>query len=87
MATMKLRYCFEIKKVRDVSTFSDLQKGATKAFSHLNLKIDTVKFWYNDSDGDVISISSQNDFDQYMEDLQGAQMRLVVATSLTEGKD
>ena len=87
MSTIKLRYCLEIKKVRDIRTFGDLQKGATKAFSHLNLKVDSVKFWYNDSDGDVISITSQNDFDQYIEDLNGAQMRLAIASSLNEGKD
>ena len=67
--TMKLRYCFEIKKVKDIDSFSQLQKGATKAFSELANEIGAVKFWYKDSDGDVISISCQNDFDQYMEDL------------------
>ena len=46
---------------------------------------DNIKFYYVDSDGDIISITNQGDLQEAYEVLNG-QVRLVVAKNLDEAK-
>ena len=57
---MKIRYNFEIKKVRDQKNIEELRAVCKHAFGTLNQS--AIKFWYADTDNDIISVSSQDDY-------------------------
>jgi len=55
-----------------------LQKAAFKAFG-LNEGSANFQFYYSDEEGDVISISSQEDYEEALEN--SASLTLIIATS------
>ena len=67
---MKLRYKFEIKKIKDFNSFESLQASSKKAFHEIELVFHTLRYWYFDLDGDIISISSSTDFEQFLEEMK-----------------
>jgi hypothetical protein len=58
---VKLTYQNEIKKLRKPNDYESLKSQAMKAFADLPKDF---KFFYIDSDGDTISISNQDDFEE-----------------------
>ena len=67
---MKLRYNFEIKKIKDFGSFEDLQQSSKKAFQDIESIFQSLRYWYFDLDGDIISISNDSDFDQFLEEMK-----------------
>ena len=55
---MKLRFNLEIKKIKDFNSFEDLQQSSKKAFKDIESIFETIRYWYFDLDGDIISISN-----------------------------
>ena len=66
---MKIRFNFEIKKVRDLTNIEELRALCKAAFGTVDQS--AMKFWYVDSDNDIISISSQDDFNEFLAEMQG----------------
>ena len=66
---MKIRFNFEIKKVRDLTNIEEVRAVCKVAFGTIDQS--AIKFWYVDSDNDIISISSQDDFNEFLSEMQG----------------
>jgi hypothetical protein len=60
---MKLILTNETKRVRDPKSYMELVTLSSEAFS-LGDKIELFKFYYVDSDGDIITVSSENDYQE-----------------------
>ena len=67
---MKIRYNFEIKKVRDLNDIEEVRALCKVAFGTIDQS--AIKFWYVDSDNDIISISSQDDFIEFLSEMEGS---------------
>ena len=65
---MKIRFNFEIKKFRDVTSIEEVKTLCKIAFGTIDLS--AIKFWYVDLDNDIVSISSQDDFDEFLSEMQ-----------------
>jgi hypothetical protein len=66
---IKVIYLNETKRIQDAEDFEALIKQTQKAFS-LDQSVrfgEQVKFFYIDSDYDVISVTSQDDLDEFFE--------------------
>lgn len=55
---MKIIYLNETKRIPSVPSYQHLLKASTLAFD----LVGPFKFYYMDGDGDIITISDQNDF-------------------------
>ena len=67
---MKIRFNFEIKKVRDLTNIEEVRAVCKVAFGTIDQS--AIKFWYVDSDNDIISISSQDDFIEFLSEMEGS---------------
>ena len=61
---IKIVYKSETKKLRKTTDYSSLKSQAQKAFGDLP---PNFKLFYEDSDGDMISISNDDDFEEAIE--------------------
>ena len=63
---MKIIYMDDTKRFSGIQSYELLKQKTSNGFT--NLKItqfpDSLKFYYVDEDGDVISITSQGDFEE-----------------------
>lgn len=59
---MKIIFQNETKRIPEVASFQLLLKASCQAFDLAGLK--AFKFYYVDGDGDIITISDQNDFNE-----------------------
>jgi hypothetical protein len=66
---MKIRFNFEIKKVRDMNNIEEVRALCKVAFGTIDQS--AMKFWYVDSDNDIISVSSQDDYIEFLTEMQG----------------
>ena len=67
---MKLRYNFEIKKIREFGSVESLKQSSIKAFKDIEPALEHLRFWYFDLDGDIISISNDSDLEQFLEEMK-----------------
>ena len=66
---IKVIYLNETKRIQDAEDFEALIKQTQKAF-RLDQSVrfgEQVKFFYIDSDYDIISVTSQDDLDEFFE--------------------
>jgi hypothetical protein len=66
---IKVIYLNETKRIQDAEDFEALIKQTQKAF-RLDQSVrfgEQIKFFYIDSDYDVISVTSQDDLDEFFE--------------------
>jgi len=45
-----------------------------------------LKYFYMDSDGDIISVSNQSDLHEANQEFQGSQLRLFIAKDIEEAR-
>ena len=75
---IKITFNNETKKLRKVNDYDNLRQQAEKSFN-LDPK---VKLFYMDSEGDMISITSQDDFEEAMDCMKNTQtLRLICETN------
>ncbi len=65
---IKITFRNETKKLRKTTEYSSLQAQAQKSFGDLS---PSFKFYYVDSEQDIISITCQDDLDEALECMQG----------------
>lgn len=66
---IKVIYLNETKRIQGAEDFEELTKQAQKAFG-LDQSVqfgEQVKFFYMDSDYDIISVTNQDDLDEFFE--------------------
>jgi hypothetical protein len=79
---IKVVYKNETKKFKTPSSYEGLLVQTQKAFGTILPKI--FKFFYLDSDNDIISINCQEDLEEALE--SGLSLRLVVEESIENAK-
>ena len=79
---MKVVYQNDTKKFADFQGYSDLVNQAVKAFGIVQFG-ESIKFYYMDNDGDIISISNQSDLDEARTE---PSLKLVIANSVEEAR-
>src|SRR3569833_2747102 len=81
---IKLTFRNETKKIRKVQDYEGLVEQARKSFAEIP---QNFKFFYLDSDGDIISISSQDDFEEALECMQDANaLKLVIDMAIESAR-
>ena len=84
---IKVIFRKETKKLTKKVDFDGLCDYVKKAFKELPSQ-DALKFFYMDSDGDMISVSTQDDFVEAFECMEGeGALKLVVEDSIERAKE
>jgi hypothetical protein len=79
---MKIIFQNETKRIPQVTSYQMLLKASCQAFDLTALKV--FKFYYLDSDGDIITISDQNDF---VEAQSVNPDRIIIAENIEQAND
>ena len=82
--SFKIQYKNECKKIKSPDNFEQLMSYTTRAFEGLDLP-PKFKFYYLDSDGDMISLSCQEDFTEAIDSMDGT-IKLIIEESLESAK-
>ena len=80
---MKILFGNETKRIPDEQNYSRLLQLVTDAFhfpASANLGTD-LHFYYVDQDGDIISVSNQNDLNEAIKEMQNSRVKLVLANN------
>ena len=86
---MKIIYNDDTKRFTGIQSYEILIEKCTKAFNiGLNKQFgENLKFYYIDEDGDVISITSEADFEEALQVLADNQLRLIVAENIDQARE
>jgi hypothetical protein len=82
---MKVIYQNETKRFPELKSYSALIQQTAKAFSLTQQDMVGIKFYYIDSDGDVISLTNQDDLDEAMTAINGV-LKVVASKNIDEAK-
>lgn len=85
---MKIIYRGETKRIADFQRYEELVKHATKIFGLNEMEEvgESLKVFYMDEDGDIISITSQGDLEEAYQVLQ-TKIRFALCPSIDEARD
>jgi hypothetical protein len=88
MTSIKITFNNETKKIKVPASFIDLVDVTARAFGVQNLP-EKFKYCYTDTDGDVITITSQEDLDEALECGTGAGgiLKLFIKESLQQSEN
>lgn len=86
---MKILYNGDTKRLPEVEQYDQLVALTAKLFQFNEMVQlgENVKFYYVDSDGDIISITNQNDLTEAYSIIPKGQLRLIIAKSIDEAKE
>jgi hypothetical protein len=82
---MKIVYNQDTKRMQDINDYSTLVKEAAKVFD-IAEDFAGSKFYYVDHEGDVISVTSQQDLDEALLLFPKGSLKLTLAGSQSEVK-
>lgn len=85
---MKIIYRGETKRVPDFQRYEELAKHAAKVFTLTEMEEvgESLKVFYMDEDGDIISITSQSDLEEAYQVLQ-TKIRLALCHTIDEARE
>ena len=86
---MKVIYKNEMKRLPDHKLYERLVSSTSSVFNLDNMKrkdYQTLKFYYIDQDGDIISITCQGDLNEAYQVLNDSQIRFVCAKNNEEAR-
>lgn len=85
---MKIIYRGETKRAPDFQQYEELAKHVGKIFalSEMEEVGESLKVYYMDEDGDIISITSQSDLEEAYQVLQG-KVRVAVCPSIEAARE
>ena len=81
---MKIQYQEDTKRFSDFSSYADAGREVMKAFD-LQDKYNigkTLKFYYVDKDGDIISITNEGDLKEAQREYPDGRLKLVLAENM-----
>lgn len=83
---MKIVFNQDTKRFPEMASYADLVAQATKVFDlDMSQQLGhNLKFFYVDSDEDIISVTTQTDYEEALSQFPGNKLRLLVAGSVDE---
>jgi hypothetical protein len=82
---MKIVFNNETKKLPNLTNFKELVQKVTTAFENQSIS-ENQKFFYNDEDGDTITVSTQADLDEAIKSMP-SKLKLFVNNDVREASD
>ena len=85
---MKIIFNQDTKRLPEVAQYADMVAQVLKVFTvDLTKELGhNLKFYYVDSDEDIISVTSQSDYEEALAQYPGNKLRLVLAQSVEEAQ-
>ena len=86
---MKIIYQDDTKRFSGIQDYEQLKSKVANSFGNLKVTAfpESLKFYYVDEDGDVISVSSQGDFEEAQQVLPDHQLRLIIAENIEQARE
>lgn len=85
---MKIQFQEDTKRFADFASYADVGREALKAFD-LEKKYTvgkTLKFYYIDQDGDIISITNEGDLKEAQREYPDGRLKLILTETLDQAK-
>jgi len=82
--SLKLIFNNETKKLSGQKNYEDLVQYVNRAFNSLPKPF---KFFYKDADGDIISVTSDDDLDEFRSTMSSDGLKLYIFGSQKEAND
>lgn len=82
---MKVSYLGETKRIKSTNSYEALALQTRDTFKNGLERVWPIRFYYLDEDNELISISSQTDFQEALDDFNN--LKLIVANNVSEARE